>query len=136
MSQSDYLRRKKIANVLNLDSSDDPIYDSTQYIHFKQFQLENEITSTNISYRKITPSAKQLIFNMERNVSNCPTFLLCNGTSSRPNRVAHVGRMCNDQPLNWNEQNTNENEKELWCKCKLNRTTTDENECLCAIGTR
>lgn len=132
MSQSDYLRRKRISNVLNLDAAKNPIYRSKQYVDFKQYQLENEITSTNISYRKIVPSDKQIIMNMERNVANCPTFILCSGTSQRPNRVAHKGRMCEDLPLNWNEINALDNAKEPWCKCSINRSTSDANSCSCA----
>ena len=132
MSQSDYLRRKRISNVLNLDAAKNPVYSSTQYGDFKQYQLENEITSTNISYRKIVPVSKQVIMDMERNVANCPSFILCSGTSQRPNRVAHKGRMCEDLPLNWHDKNEVYNAKEPWCKCKLNRSTTDANSCSCS----
>ena len=132
MSQSDYLRRKRISNVLNLDAAKNPVYSSTQYGDFKQYQLENEITSTNISYRKIVPVSKQVILDMDRNVSNCPSFILCSGTSQRPNRVSHKGRMCEDLPLNWHDKNAVDNAKEPWCKCKLNRSTTDANSCSCS----
>lgn len=134
MSQSDYLRRKRISNMLRIDIAEDPIYDSKKFLEFKQYQLENEITSSNINYNeRIVPDGKQLIFNMERTVTNCPSFILCTNTSQRPNRVAHSGRMCNDLPLNWRDKNDLSNAKKPWCKCQLNRSTTDANKACCAV---
>jgi hypothetical protein len=133
MSQSDYLRRKKMSNVLNLDSSADPIYDSKQYLDFKQYQIENQTVSTNVSYRKITPSNVQNILNMEKKVANCPEFLLCD-PSTRPNRIPHKGPMCGNTPLNWWEVKEKTNLKQLWCKCQLNRSTTDDNKCSCVVS--
>ena len=134
MSQSDYLRRKRVANVLNLDATEQPIMESSRLREFKQFQLENEITTTNIRYHRIVPASKQSILHMEKNVTNCPSFLVCTGTSQRLNRVPHKGRLCNDMPLTWHERNDAINAKQLDCKCELNRSTTDENRCACVTG--
>jgi hypothetical protein len=134
MSQSDYLRRKRVANVLKLDAAEQPIMESSRLRDFKQFQLENEITSTNIRYHRIVPTNKQLVLNIEKDVSNCPTFIVCTGTSQRPNRVPHQGRLCNDLPLTWHERNDAINAKQLDCKCELNRSTTDANRCACVTG--
>ena len=133
MSQSDYLRRKRVANILKIDAAENQIYDSSMYLKFKQFQLENVVTSDNVNYSNIKDANNQIIFNMERDVSVCPSFVLCT-TSARPNRVEHRGRLCNDYPLNWYEKKVAENAKELWCKCELNRSTTDANACLCFTG--
>jgi len=130
MSQSDYLRRKRVSTVLRVDPNENPIYSSKQLLAFKQYQIENNVTSSNISYRKIKPAGKQVVYEMVRDVTNCPTFI-CENTSQRPNRVAHVGRMCNNHPLNWWEKKANEVSKELWCKCQLNRSYTNENRCSC-----
>ena len=134
MSQSDYIKRKQVANILRTDAAENPIYNSSMYVKFKQFQLENEITSDSIDYSNIADTNNQVIFNMERNVTNCPSFLLCSGTSARPNRVAHKGRLCNNYPLNWYQRKVAESTKKLWCKCQLNRSTTDGNACSCFIG--
>ena len=133
MSQSDYLRRKRISNILYNDISDNPIYNSKTLLDFKQYQLENEIVSLNINNQKMGSAESQRIFNMDRNVTNCPTFIVCTNTSLRPNRVAHIGRMCNDLPLNWRDKNDLHNAKEPWCKCQLNRGTTDDNKACCSV---
>lgn len=133
MSQSDYLRRKRISNILYNDISDNPIYNSKTLLDFKQYQLENEIVSLNINNQKMGSAESQRIFNMDRNVTNCPTFIVCTNTSLRPNRVAHAGRMCNNLPLNWRDKNDQHNAKEPWCKCQLNRSTTDDHKACCSV---
>ena len=135
MSQSDYLRRKRLSYILRNDAASDPsVLDSGKLLSYKQYQLENEIVSTNQPTHNILPVGKQDILGMERNVSECPTFIVCGDTASRPNRVAHIGRMCSDVPLNWHEKNDLKNAKQLWCKCELNRSTTDGNRCACVKG--
>ena len=48
MSQSDYLKHKKISNKLNIDhSTNDPaVLDSQDYIHYRSYALKNEILNT------------------------------------------------------------------------------------------
>tara|TARA_B100001093_G_scaffold136049_1_gene128572 strand:- start:9021 stop:9431 length:411 start_codon:yes stop_codon:yes gene_type:complete len=134
MSQGDYLRRKRVANMLRIDESEHPVYDSSKFLQFKQFQLENEITTTSIDYSNITAPNNQMIFGMDRDVTNCPTFILCSGTSLRPNRVPLTGKKFNDYQLTWHQKNAMDNSKELWCKCDLNKSTTDENRCACVTN--
>ena len=140
MSQSDYLRRKKVANELSLDASLNPIYDYSKYLTFKQFQFQNEIGSSNINYSNIINQNNKNLFGVERNVTNCPSFAVCSdsvtGGLVRENRVPHVGRMCNDYPLNWYENKVKEEAKNLDCKCELNRTATDANACACVTNRR
>tara|TARA_A200000159_G_C7127593_1_gene257475 strand:- start:236 stop:643 length:408 start_codon:yes stop_codon:yes gene_type:complete len=135
MSQGDYLRRKRIANELRLDASVDPVFDSSKYLNFKEFQLQNTIESTNVDYSEILPTTKRNIYGMERTITNCPTFILC-ASSTRPNRVPLNGKLYSNMPLNWHQKNTAENAKNLACKCELNRSTTDENKCACVTGNR
>lgn len=126
MSQSDYLRRKRVSYILRNDAASDPsVLDSGKLLSYKQYQLENEIVSTNQPNHNILPVGKQDILGMERNISECPTFIVCGDTSSRPNRVAHTGRMCSDVPLNWHEKNALNNAKQLLCKCEINEPTTE-----------
>lgn len=130
MSQSDYLRRKRVVTVLKNDSAENPVYNSRQLLDFKQYQVENSVVSNNITYKRMLASGEQNIFGMERDVSNCPSFE-CKNTSQRTNRVLHTGRMYDDHTLNWHEKNALNNAREPWCKCELNRSTTDDNACLC-----
>ena len=45
MSQSDYLRRKRVANVLKLDAAEQPIMESSRLRDFKQFQFVSIVTN-------------------------------------------------------------------------------------------
>ena len=53
MSQSDYLKHKKISNKLSIDhSSNDPaVLDSQDYIDYRSYALNNEITNTKTKRR-------------------------------------------------------------------------------------
>ena len=37
MSQGDYLRRKRVANMLRIDESEDPVYDSSKFYNLNNF---------------------------------------------------------------------------------------------------
>jgi hypothetical protein len=39
-----------------------------------------------LRYSQLVPGDKQLIFDMERQTAGCAPFIICAGTSSRPNR--------------------------------------------------
>lgn len=117
MSQSDYLRRKRVSNVLNMDASGIPIYGAKEYTDFKQYQLENEIKSTNLNNQQILPTNRQYILDMERNVTNCPIFVLCADAYKRPNKLPHTGAMCSILPLNWYEKKTKAYTDYITCKC-------------------
>jgi hypothetical protein len=52
MSQSDYLRRKRVVTVLKNDSAENPVYNSRQFLDFKQYQVENSVVSDNIDDTK------------------------------------------------------------------------------------
>jgi len=129
MSQSDYLKRKRLATTLHNDSTRMPIFDAQMLVDFKQFSLENTIVSDSNPLNRILPANKQLIFHIETGVSSCPPFIVCSGTQSRPNRVPHTGKMCTPVPLNWHEKNAIDNAKQLWCKCTLNG-----DRCACVRG--
>ena len=88
MSQSDYIHRKKIAIELAEQRKLKPVLNSGQYINYKEFSLENTITSTKPNYNNFIPSNVSVIFNMRLSAPrNCPTFTLCRNTNGRPNRV-------------------------------------------------
>lgn len=89
MSQSDYLKYKKISTELKSLSKMDSILDTNQYTDYKNYSLENKIQNTKISYDKLIPTGKIMILNMEKKVTNCPTFPTCTNTVNRLNRKTH-----------------------------------------------
>ena len=90
MSQSDYIKHKKIANILKDQENLGNVLHSQDLTHFKTFQLSNTIYDNQITYNQILPENKQNIFNMEMETGNCPTFLFCKDTNDRPNRTQHI----------------------------------------------
>lgn len=95
MSQSDYIRHKKIANILK--HQNDGEYNKKNlgiFVHsqdltnFKTFELSNTIYDRNVTYNQILAGNKQNIFNMEMKISgNCPNVIFCTNTNNRPNRT-------------------------------------------------
>ena len=101
MSQSDYIRYKRVANELRNQSANlPPVIESGKYINYKAFTLENTILSNKLTYTKILPSSSINVFGMQmKEPSSCPTFILCSGTNSRVNRRPLSGMQINAQPL-------------------------------------
>ena len=90
MSQSDYIKRKKVSQVLRSDIDRFPnVLNQMQYKQYLQYNLENTIKSTNMTPSRLLPTGKHRIFNMEREetkLQNCPEFKLCENTHDRPYR--------------------------------------------------
>ena len=109
MSQSDYIQYKKVANELRINGTSDsrypvdPVFSAKDYTDFKGYSLETTISNSKINYNQLIPSGKKIIYNMEKNTANCPTFTLCTGTNARNNRVAlggsRIGPWRNSRPL-------------------------------------
>ena len=101
MSQSDYIRYKRIANELRNQAENlSPVIDSGKYIDYKAFTLENTILNTKLSYTKLQPSSSVNVFGMQiNNPSNCASFTLCRGTNSRVNRRPLLNTQSVSQPL-------------------------------------
>lgn len=93
MSQSDYIRYKRIATELKNDNKSSPnnkllpVLEQGQLLNYKQFSLENTIINTKPILNMLTPSGTQPVFTMNRVVSGCSTFETCKNTHSRPNKV-------------------------------------------------
>ena len=88
MSQSDYIRRKRVANQLRTQSKLSPVLNAGEYINYKEFSLENTIVSTKTDYNNLVPANVSVVFDMRiTSGTNCPQFILCSGTNRRPNRV-------------------------------------------------
>ena len=102
MSQSDYIRYKRIAVELRDQAKNlAPVIESGQYVHYKSFTLENTILNdNNSSYTKLLPPSSVNVFGMQmNNPSNCSSFTLCRNTNSRVNRKRLLGTQSAAQPL-------------------------------------
>ena len=71
MSQSDYIKYKKINTVLQVDANDNflPVLNSQEYSDYKEHVLENTIANSKTIYRRITPSTTQVVLDMDKNKS-------------------------------------------------------------------
>jgi hypothetical protein len=134
MSQSDYLKYKKVSTQLKVDTNykQPPVFESQNYLNYKQYVLENTITSSKTIYNKIVPSGRQRVFDMDKVVSSCPTMIECKDTNQRTNRVpmSAVYYTPTPQPLNWSARKNASNQK-TGCKCVLNSVNTELNICSC-----
>ena len=97
MSQSDYIKFKKTSNSLKTQKFP-PVFSSGRYSSFKTFNLENTIQNSKLTFNLLKPASKQIVFGMEKNVVNCPTFPLCTNTNLRTNRVALSGSQISPRP--------------------------------------
>ena len=86
MSSSDYTKLKKTGVLLNNLTNEPYVLDDSKYTDFMNYNLENTITNSKIVYNNLILPNHQIIFNMDRTVTNCPAFILCNQTQSRENR--------------------------------------------------
>lgn len=86
MSQGDYLKHKKTAHLLKEDKLK-PVLTGNEYASFKQFQIVNTAANNETNYGELVPEGKTKIFGMELAVANCPSFILCQNTNTRNNRV-------------------------------------------------
>jgi hypothetical protein len=94
MSQSDYIRYKKLSNQLLEVNKLDPILNSQDYTNFKQYYLESNIINTNPKINNLLLSGYNTIFNMNKKINYCPihNFTMCNHTQIRPNRIISTNR--------------------------------------------
>jgi len=130
MSQSDYLRYKKLSTELKKNHYDEtPVFNTQDYTELKQYSLGNTLSNSKNCYNQLVPNGRKRIFDMEKKVSNCPTFIICNGTDARSNRVPmgdiyytpkYVGSYVK-QPSN----------AKTACNCILNSVNTERYICKC-----
>lgn len=138
MSQSDYIQYKQLSTILKNDNGNTnnrmpSVFASQDYINFKQYLIEKNITNTKTIYNQLTPSGKQIIFDMEKNVTNCPTFIMCNNTNTRPNRVLTSPLYFTPVPLTI-KQKKNAGNLRTGCKCIIHSKYRNSNICNCQTG--
>jgi hypothetical protein len=62
MSQSDYLNFKRVSNELKINKFT-PVFNTKDYIDFKEYSIQNNITNTKLTYNQLCPSGYTKIFN-------------------------------------------------------------------------
>lgn len=78
ISQSDYMKKKRMITVLKEQTKFSSILDSSLYTLCIEYGIEKKITNnTN---------------------DNCPDFITCNKTNQRINRKQHIKQMTQYQP--------------------------------------
>lgn len=88
MSQSDYIRHKKLSSELKEVSKLSPVLDSQKYTAYKEYSLENTIVSEKNVYYRFIPPGTQFVYEMIRNnAGNCTDMSFCENTNLRDNRV-------------------------------------------------
>lgn len=111
MSQSDYIKYLKLATELKNQTTTDfpPVLDSQNYTLFKDYTIVNTVKNTVPLYNELKSSTNDDIFGLSlKSRTNCPSFLLCNGTNARPNRVKLLSVQITPRPTNdWIKQPKN-----------------------------
>ena len=137
MSQGDYIKRKQVAQTLRADggsvqNSQPAVFSAHDLLMYKQYQIINDDSNTIINYNLLALPGKIMVFDMERNVTNCPTFIVCKDTNDRPNRMLRTVAECpvSTQPLTWVERK-NALERKPLCTCQLKRKHIRKNVCSC-----
>jgi hypothetical protein len=77
MSQSDYIKHKKITNELKYQKVLPKVLTSHFYTRCVQYAIESEIIKEDIIFGPIAPIKKE---------NGCPIFIMCSNTENRPNR--------------------------------------------------
>jgi hypothetical protein len=86
MSQSDYIKFKRISNLLKYNKYE-PVFTNQEYIDLTQYQIANSIPDTKLVVNAPLPEGKTLIFDVIKDVADCPEFISCVETNLRPNRI-------------------------------------------------
>lgn len=99
MSSSDYTKLKRTGVILKNLAEEPYVLDDSEYTDFIDYNLENTITNSKITYNKLIPPNHQIVFNMDRISTGCPTFALCSQTQSRPNRKNIISAQIAPKPV-------------------------------------
>jgi len=111
MSQGDYIKRKQISHKLVGDGSTNgtikgnglldynSVLNAKDYIDFKKYSLEGSIKSTTLTLNDLSIPNRTTIFDMVMDVSNCPSFIVCNDTDKRANREDLKGFQSTCEPV-------------------------------------
>jgi len=153
MSQSDYLKYKRVSNQLRIDNQIDPgmtathqlpVFTSQNLLNYKQYALNNTIVNTKQTLNRLTSTTHQRVYNMDKVVGGCPTFIDCNDTDGRANRVLSKGACFDPQKEDYATRIAPVTIRTYWdnepanlktgCKCALGSRNSDSNTCACKTG--
>jgi hypothetical protein len=120
MSQSDYIKYKRVAVELKAQTKLSPVIEAGQYTRFKDFALENTILSNKLRYDKLQQSNTITVFGITQlNAANCASFLLCSDTNKRVNRMPLLGVYSNATPLPFPKKEKTIRDSKLCSECGL-----------------
>lgn len=124
MSQSDYIKYKRVSQELKQQAELPPILSGQNYVDYKQFSLENSIINHVPRYDKYIPQSIPVVFGMEKpKYASCSTFLVCSNTNTRLNRELNPTPLINMPLLQTNELATKQKKAGIlpmvitYCKC-------------------
>ena len=95
MSQSDYIKNKKIVLQLQNQNEFKPVLDSSFYTLNRGHSIASDISNTVLNYSQLIPAKVP---------SDCQKFITCSNTNSRPNRIMYERRMVNGNRKNHLDQ--------------------------------
>ena len=114
MSQSDYIKFKKTAQVLKSQSDLENVLSSNEYTNFKTFILGNTTNNELLTYRQLQ---------IETQVTKCASFPFCKGTEKRANRVVSMTDMMGKRGYTrhhgYNEYIVNQKVNNLIMPCQM-----------------
>lgn len=90
MSQSDYIQYKKTQKLLQNQTELKPILWPDTYTMFEQYAISTTVPNTKLRYSRLIPKNTISVLEMDQVVTTCPTFIMCNNTNERPNRVLNT----------------------------------------------
>ena len=151
MSQSDYLKSKRISTQLRIDNekvngvtNQPALFTSKDLQNYKQYALTNTIINTKPTLNRLTPKLRQRVYDMDKAVSGCPSFIICKDTQQRNNRVLSSGGYFGATMANNNAKSSLVNIRTYWdntpanlkteCNCAVGNRTTDSYACACSVG--
>ena len=151
MSQSDYLKSKRISTQLRIDNQkvngvtkQSAVFTSHDLQDYTQYALTNTIVNTKPTLNRLTPKLRQRVYDMDKVVSGCPSFIVCKDTQQRNNRVLSLGGYFGATTANNTANSSLVNIRTYWnslpanlkteCKCAVVNRNIDSYACACSMG--
>lgn len=114
MSQGDYIKFKKIAQVLKSQKDLENVLSSNVYTNFKTFAVGNKISNELPTYRQLQ---------IESQIAECASFPFCKNTNTRENRVITMTDMMGKRGYTrhhgYNEYIVNQKVNNLIMPCQM-----------------
>ena len=89
MSQSDYIRYKKLSNELLHVDKLNAVLNAQDYTNYKEYYLESNISNSKITFNYLNIPGNTTIFGMNKKITDCPRYKyrICKDTHLNDNRV-------------------------------------------------